>query len=290
MDMNLIGKTELWIQDIHLNNANLNDISAAAASALGLEPSEVPVVDAGPNHVTLDVLRQTMDFTRIAGREAELFAALANVRGVSVTETTSVHSEGILQMLSLDPSLTEDVLTRTQSLTNQISQAFLRRVKVIPTGHEVLRGVIEDTNSPYLKCELERAGYRVSIAPPQPDNMHTIANVMEAAFYEAYGMIVTTGGVGAEAKDQTIEATQRLDPSAATAWVVKYPPTGRHVKPGVRIAVGSVGEALIVNLPGPNDEVKACLPVLLAALGTGERDKTRLAGLLADVLRQRHLQ
>jgi molybdenum cofactor synthesis domain-containing protein len=212
------------------------------------------------------------------------------VSGVTVSPDTTVHSEGILQMLSLEPSLTEEVVARTESLSQEVSQAFLKRMRVFPTGHEVVRGVIEDTNSPYLKETFEKAGYRVSIAPPLPDDSLAIANAIEASLYEAYGLVVTTGGVGAEGKDQTIEATQKLDPGVATSLVVTYPPAGRHVKPGVRVAVGSSGQALIVNLPGPNDEVRACAPVLLSALEAGNRDKTRLAELLAGTLRQRHLQ
>jgi len=289
MEMNLIGKTELWIRHVSLKNANLSELASAVARALQLDAADVLVVDAGLDHVTLDVLRRTLDVRQLAGREAQLLDAVASVNGVTVSPDTSLHSEGILQMLSLDPSLTDEVIARTESLSQEISQAFLKRMRVFPTGHEVVRGVIEDTNSPYLKETFERAGYRVSIAPPLPDDSLAIANAVEAALYEAYSLIITTGGVGAEGKDQTIEATQRLDPGAATSVVVTYPPAGRHVKPGVRIAVGSSGQAVIVNLPGPHDEVRACAPILLSALERGERDKKRLAELLAGTLRRRHL-
>ena len=217
-----------------------------------------------------------------------LLQAIAHVNGVTISPQTSVHSEGILQMLSLDPPLIDEVVARTESLAQEVSQALLKRMRVFPTGHEVVRGVIEDTNSPYLKETFEKAGYRVSIARPLPDDALVIANAIEAALYEGYGLIVTSGGVGAEGKDLTIEATLRLDPRAATSWVVTYPPTGRHVKAGVRIAVGSSGQALIVNLPGPNEEVRTCAPVLLAALERGEREKSILAELLAATLRRRH--
>ncbi len=290
MEMNLIGKTELWIQELRLTNANLTDIAAVVARVLGLARGDVLVVDAGPEHVTLDVLRQTVDMRQFAGKEAALLEALGGLEGVAVTEATAVHSEGILQMLSLDPSLADEVVGRTDTLSREVDSAFLHRTMVFPTGAEVVRGIIQDTNSPYLRDEFERAGYRVTIAPPLPDDSLVIANALEGALHEAYGLLLTTGGVGAEGKDQTIEATLRLDPGAATSWVVKYPPTGRHVKAGVRLTVGSSGRALIVNLPGPNDEVRACAPVLLDALAHGDTEKTHLADLLAETLRQRHMR
>ena len=50
-----------------------------------------------------------------------------------------------------------------------------------------------------------------------------------------------------------------------------------------------MGKALIVNLPGPNDEVRDCIPVLPATLEQGERDKTILAERLSATLKSRHL-
>jgi hypothetical protein len=62
--------------------------------------------------------------------------------------------------------------------------------------------------------------------------------------------------------------------------------TGRHVKDGVRIAVGQYAGCLMVSLPGPNDEVLASLGPLTAGLesGAGRQD---LAGAIAHVLRAR---
>ena len=289
MDINLIGKTELWIQSIRLNEANLSDIARVVSEVFELSPQEVLVVDAGADHVTLDVLRQTMDLQQFAAKESVLLDRLSQLPGVSVDADTAIHSEGILEMISLDPSLKDEVAARAIEAGKQVEEAFLKRTRVFPTGAEVLSRVIEDTNSPYIKETLETHGYHVTIGDILPDNVVAISNAIEDALYEGHGLIITTGGVGAEGKDQTVEATLRLDPDGAAPWVVKYQQTGRHVKQGVRIGVGQVGKALIVNLPGPNDEVRDCIPILLSTLEQGERDKTLLAERLSAKLKSRHL-
>nr|WP_240912564.1 molybdopterin-binding protein [Thermococcus sp. LS2] len=167
----------------------------------------------------------------------------------------------------------------------------MKRVKVIPTGNEVVAGIIQDTNSPLIKEKFEELGYEVDVSPPVEDDERAIANAIESAIYEGYGIIITTGGVGAEEKDKTVEATKRIDPSAATPYIVHYQKgTGRHAKAGVKIGVGKVGEFLIINLPGPNEEVRECLDVLIPELEKGNYDKEYLANLLASKLRERLLK
>jgi len=78
-----------------------------------------------------------------------------------------------------------------------------------------------------------------------------------------------------------------LDPCAATPYICSFEKgTGRHAKDGVRIAVGRVAEALIVALPGPNDEVLSSMDVLVRGLGS-HLDKHALAEEIAINLREK---
>ena len=56
--------------------------------------------------------------------------------------------------------------------------------------------------------------------------------------------------------------------------------------PSDRIGVGKVGEIWIINLPGPNDEVAACIDTLIMGLKDNQ-DKYVLAENLANILRSR---
>jgi nicotinate-nucleotide adenylyltransferase len=109
---------------------------------------------------------------------------------------------------------------------------------------------------------------------------------------EDYGLVITTGGVGAEAKDHTIEALELLDPTTATAVLAKFEAGhGRHVKNAIRIGVAQVGQARVVALPGPTHEVLLALPILLENLerGTPRSELVeRLAVPLRAVLSSKH--
>jgi molybdopterin biosynthesis enzyme MoaB len=105
------------------------------------------------------------------------------------------------------------------------------------------------------------------VGPTLKDDESLISGNLRQAIDNGYGLIITTGGVGAEDKDHTIEAVLALDPEAATPYVCKFRQgTGRHQKDGVKIAVGYASESLIVALTGPNDEVKSSLDILIHGL------------------------
>lgn len=105
--------------------------------------------------------------------------------------------------------------------------------------------------------------------------------------YHGYGTIITTGGVGAEDKDHSVEAVLRIDPEAAVPYIVKFRQGhGRHVKDGIKICVGKMDHVTMITLPGPNDEVRACIPTVIEGLDKGW-GKELFAEKIANVLRSR---
>ncbi|BEQ15605.1 molybdopterin-binding protein [Desulfoferula mesophila] len=289
MQYRLLEKTEIWITPISLRDADLAACAEAAGKVLGLTPPEIMVTDAQTNHLVFDVLTPTVEAGQIVARKQALLDALGRVAGVQISPDTEVHSDGILGMISLGPDEGREVLERTEKLADQIKQRLARRAKIFPTGTEVINGQIKDTNTPFLKGRLEDMGFSVTTSPPLPDQQNRIAGSLRDAVEEGYGLIVTTGGVGAEGKDQTVEALLALDPQAATPYVLKFTKgQGRHAKDGVRLGVGRLGQSTMVTLPGPNDEVRLTWPVLSRGLSENW-SKERLASHLADALRQKFL-
>ncbi|MDK2823531.1 MAG: hypothetical protein PWQ67_941 [Clostridia bacterium] len=287
MELNLLEKTELWIEKISLNNADLNQVALTVADVLELPRDKVLVVDVRDNHITLDILQQQVKAESIYGKKRELLERLRQLSGIEIFADTDIHSEGILGMIGLDEEEATHVLENTRQLTQQIQEKIAKRVIVFPTGFEVKRGMIKDTNTPLIKKAMEEKGYKVSVGEILDDDMTLIAGKIRQAIYNGYGLVITTGGVGAEDKDRTIEGILTLDPQAAVPYVVKFKKgTGRHEKEGVRIGVGRVGQTLIVALPGPNDEVKLGINVLVNTL---EQDlgKEQIAQRLVEALRDK---
>jgi len=252
---------------VTLDNANLNHIAEAIAGVLGLEGTDVMVTDVRSETLTIDILKRGVDAHKIIGKRGELLEKLSQLPGVGIKENTSIYSEGMLGWIVLDYNETKSALERSEQMAREIRQRIAKRVMVFSTGMEVFNRQIQDTNSPLIKKRLEAEGYSVTVGPTLKDDELLIAGNLRQAIDSGYGLIITTGGVGAEDKDHTIEAVVALDPEASTPYVCKFQKgTGRHHKDGVKIAVGYASEAIIVALTGPNDEVKSSLDILVHGL------------------------
>ncbi len=285
LEINLLQKTELWIKGISLKNARLDDIAHQVAGVLELEPNEVMVVDVRDDHIVLDILRQILKASQIAGKGQEILRRVAEVPGVTLSEEASLHSEGALGWVCLDQTDYGPALEKAQQMGEEIRRRVARRAIVFSTGFEVQKGLIADTNFPLIEDRLRREGYTVYPGGVLPDHVGTIAYRLQRALDEGFGLILTSGGVGAEEKDCTVEGLLRVDPSAATPYIVKFEPgTGRHVKDGVRIAVGKLGISWLVALPGPTREVQIGLDQLLEGLDKGW-DEKQMAEHIASALR-----
>ena len=289
MEYHLFEKTELFIRPLQLTGADLGACAQAVAFALELRPQDIVVTDAIEDHLILDVLVPTIQANQIIAKRKTLLNALAAVPGVHITDETEVHSDGILGLISLDEETGQEVLERSRAMQSQIAEALRRRVMVFATGQEVLAGQIRDTNTPFLTESLRSEGYQVIHGPILRDRVDIIARAFKQAADEGYGILITTGGIGAEAKDQTIEALARVDGQAELPYILRFQKgQGRHDKEGVRIGVGVLKQTLIVCLPGPHDEVRLAWPVLKEGI-KANLDKKVLAKNLAEVLRNKFI-
>jgi len=289
MEWNLLEKTTFWIEGAELRGANLDDAAAAAAGILCLEPREIMVVDVRPGLIAFDVLKKNIPAESVAGRGGELLKGLAGVPGITLRPDAAVHSEGVLGLIALDPETAVEVISRSSEIGRTVAGAVARRACVFASGAEVISGKIEDTNSPYLLRALKDAGFEAQFGGIVEDSVQAAVSALEEAMARGFGLIVTTGGVGAESKDQSVEAVLKLDARAVTPWILKFTPDGkRHHKEGVRIAVGRVGICRIVCLPGPHAEVLLGAAVLIDGLHAGLEDAV-LAESIASAIRERWL-
>jgi molybdenum cofactor synthesis domain-containing protein len=287
LEINLLQKTELWIEGITLQNARLDDIAEKVAQVLELEPGEVMVVDVREDYMVLDVLRPVLKANQIAGKGKEILREISGIQGVKLLPKASIHSEGALGWICLDEDDYRSAISRASEMGEEIQRRVAKRAIVFSTGFEVEEGLIEDTNFHLIAERLKENGYSVCFGGVLPDQEGAISYRLQKALDEGFGLILTTGGVGAEEKDRTVEALLRVDPQAATPYILKFDVgTGRHVKDGVRIAVGKVGVSRLIALPGPTREVEVGLNRLLEGLDRGW-DDVKIAEHIASGLREK---
>ncbi len=283
-----LEKTEIRIERIGLDGANLTELASVVADMLGLPHDEVLVIDARDDLLALDVLRRSIDAYQLIGRRGAMLAAISGLDGVTVTDDTDLCAEGMLGWLAFDEEEGREALDRSAEMMEEIDARIRRRAVVFPTGNEVVAGQIVDTNTPLIRSRLEQAGYVVDERPPLRDERELIEGALRnAVMDEGYGLVVTTGGVGAETKDCTIEALQGVDGSAVTPYICRFEKGhGRHAKDGVRIGVGRAGTGILLSLPGPNDEVELGIDAALGPL-IEQAEPAEIAGAVVGVLRDR---
>jgi molybdenum cofactor synthesis domain-containing protein len=287
-DYDLMNKTELTIRRVTLRDADLARVAEAVAETLGLERRDVLVTDVLGDQVVVDVLRRGVDPHALVGKKEELRRRLGGIPGVECSDETEFFSRGMLSWIALGAEEGEEILRRSEALAQDIRRRLARTALVLSTGAEVVGGHVRDTNAPLIRERLECEGYAVKLGGALKDDELIIAARLQQAADDGYGIVLTTGGVGAEDKDRTIEAVLLADDEAVTPHIVKYElGVGRHRhKDVVRIAVGSIGATLVVSLPGPNDEVAVGIAALLQGLAAGE-GKEALAARIAARLRER---
>lgn len=271
MELELFEKTEIWIRPIQIQKVNLEAIADRVAGVLNLEKREVMVVDVREDAITLDIMKKTVHAEDIIGKRRVLLQVLSEIPGVFLTPETSIHSEGILGLIDIeDQETAESILREAGYMGEQIFENIRKRAIIFPSGFEIQKGLIQDTNSPYLKERLTEEGFKVTIGKVLEDDRGYIASVLTRAVNEGFGLVITTGGVGAEEKDRTIEALLELDPTASTPYIIRYEKgTGRHEKDGVKIGVAYVKPSFIIALPGPHEEVKIGIEVIIEGLKRG---------------------
>jgi molybdenum cofactor synthesis domain-containing protein len=289
VEYHLLEKTELWISPLQMVAADLGACARAVAEVLGLAPEDIMVTDAAGDRLVFDILVPTIEAKNIISQKETLLNALARAPGVHITDNTEVHSDGILGLISLDKKNGQQLLERSRALQTQIVEHIRKRVMVFATGQEVLAGQIRDANTPFLMEAIKGEGYQVAKGPILEDSMEIIAGAFLRTAENGYGIIITTGGIGAESKDQTIEALAHVDPRAERPYILKFQKgQGRHHRDGVRIGVGMLAQTLIICLPGPHDEVRLAWPVLKMGM-KATWDKKALAENLAAVLRKKFM-
>lgn len=288
MKLNLLEKTELRVQNVVMKDLNLTDIATIVAEVLELPSEKVLVIDVRSNHFCLDILEKNISIQQIIGKEKMLLNKLRQIPGLIVTPEAFIDSRGIMGLIHCDEIQADHIVTRTRDMLTEIERNILARTLVYSTGFELEQAMIEDTNSPYLLDILQKNGYKVEFGGIIPDSKGAISSKIMDAIDRGFGLVITTGGVGAEDKDFSVDALKAIDPEALTPYIVQFEKgTGRHVKDGVRIGIGKIGLATIINLPGPHDEVVAAAEVLKKYCCAGWIDHVGLANEVAQVLREK---
>jgi molybdopterin adenylyltransferase len=142
--------------------------------------------------------------------------------------------------------------------------------KVLTVSDGVVGGTREDRSGQALVDRLGEAGFSVVDRRVAPDGIGPVADALAELTKGFVGLVVTTGGTGFGPRDCTPEGTRRvLDreaPGMAEAMRRASDGGGRGFGMLARGVCGTVGAALVCNLPGSAGGAVECLEAVLPAV------------------------
>ena len=148
------------------------------------------------------------------------------------------------------------------------SASFAAKVLTVSDG--VAEGVRDDTSGRALVARLGDAGFAVVDHRVTADGVEAVAAALGDLASGFRGLVVTTGGTGFGPRDLTPEGTRavidREAPGLAEAMRLASNAGGRSFGMLSRGVCGTLGEALICNLPGSSGGAIECLEAVLDAL------------------------
>jgi molybdenum cofactor synthesis domain-containing protein len=148
--------------------------------------------------------------------------------------------------------------------------ASAMRARVLTVSDGVAEGSREDKSGVALVARLRAAGFDVDEHRVCADGKGSVANELRDLAKGFAGVIVTTGGTGFGPRDLTPEGTlaaiEREAPGLAEAMRTASNAEGRAFGMLSRGVCGTLGEALICNLPGSASGAVECLEAVLPAI------------------------
>lgn len=155
------------------------------------------------------------------------------------------------------------------------------KAAVLTVSDRSSRGERADATGPALRDALSALGFEVTLAPAVADERREIAARLKELAAE-HDLVVTTGGTGLGPRDVTPEATRDVIDREAPGFAEEMRRRSVAATPRAilsRATAGTIGRALVLNLPGSPTGAVECLgfvaPVLAHAvkvLGGGVRD------------------
>lgn len=165
---------------------------------------------------------------------------------------------------------------------------LINRAAIIPTGDEVLNGIVTDTNSPAIMGLILEAFPQCEVVRVKPvnDMEEKITDKLSECIDEGYNLIFLIGGSGGGhryiptlGKDYTHSALVKFLPDARTREIY-----GANGHLWSKLIAAKKKESIIITVPGPYVEAVAAAKTAVELLEKGEQDTDVIVSEIAGAV------
>lgn len=171
---------------------------------------------------------------------------------------------------------------------------MIKTAYILPTGDELLEGVILDTDSPMIMETLLglSGSCRVIREEPLADRQQEIVGKIRQCSLKGADLLVFIGGSGGGhrhsptlGKDFTHSALEEcLDCAKAVSLY------GKNGHLWSRLVCGFYGKTMVINVPGPYSEAKAAISAFCTAYREAGADMTQISRAMAKAVESQYPQ
>lgn len=143
------------------------------------------------------------------------------------------------------------------------------RAAILVCSDSAHQGKREDVSGTIIQAELERHKVAITECKIVPDDINEIQGQIKTWVAQGIEFIFTTGGTGLSPRDQVVEAVAPLLDKTADGIAEKMRQYGNDRTPLAmfsRSLAGSIGETLVVCLPGSANGARESLAAILPTL------------------------
>jgi molybdenum cofactor synthesis domain-containing protein len=268
-----------------------SDIRDAIKVNLELEGYEVHVARDGdealqqaralvPDLVLLDIMMPGRDGVEVC-RDLKADARTRDSLVIFLTARSDTRDEAVGLIAGADDYIVKpfdpaDLIVRVERVLAGRVTAPPRtdttglRARVLTVSDGVVAGTRDDQSGRVLVDRLTGAGFDVDEHRVSADGVEPVAAALRELAAGFAGLVVTTGGTGFGPRDLTPEATrgviEREAPGFAEAMRAASNAPGRPFGMLSRSVCGTLGSALVCNLPGSASGALDTLDVILPAV------------------------
>jgi len=270
------AETLAMIEQNTLPKGNLFDV-ARAAGLLGAKATPSLIPHCHPIPIEHLDIRFELASDGARGRVViEVFAQTIYKTGIEIEAITAATITALTVFDLLKPVDTALEITDVKLLKKTGGKADRKKdsgagltAAILVCSDSVAAGNREDASGKTIKAELEKHEVKIAEYKIVADDVTAIQQPIKAWVAAGVQFIFTTGGTGLAPRDVAVEAVSPLLEKTADGIAEKMRQYGNERTPLAmfsRSLAGSIGETLIVCLPGSANGVRESLDAVLPAL------------------------